>query len=79
MKKLFPIITILAAVLLASSCQKELPDAVKNIEVSQGGQDKNPEFKPSLELKVSEPGQFGAKGGEHQTVNSLHLKQSYSM
>lgn len=64
MKKLFTILTILAAILLISSCQKELPDAVKNIEVNQGGQDKNPEVKPSQELKVTELGQFGTKGGE---------------
>ena len=67
MKRFFTIFTILTAVMLVSSCQKELPDALKNIEVNQGGQDKNPEAKPLQELKVSEPGQFGAKGGE-QTI-----------
>lgn len=64
MKKFFAFFNILAAVMLTFSCQKELPDAVKNIEVNQGGQDKNPEVKPSQELKVTELGQFGAKGGE---------------
>jgi formylglycine-generating enzyme required for sulfatase activity len=64
MKKLLTILIFLTAVMLTSSCQKELPDAIKNIEVNQGGQDKNPEVKPTAELKVSEPGQFGAKGGE---------------
>ena len=67
MKKFFALLMILGATILISSCQKELPDAIKNIEVSQGSQDKNPEVKPSQELKASEPGQFGAKGGE-QTI-----------
>ena len=64
MKKFFAFFNILAAVMLTFSCQKELPDAVKNIEVNQGGQYKNPEVKPSQELKVTELGQFGTKGGE---------------
>ena len=38
MKKFLSILAILAAVMLTSSCQKELPDAIKNIDVSQGGQ-----------------------------------------
>ena len=38
MRKLLSILSILAAVTLTSSCQKELPDAIKNIDVSQGGQ-----------------------------------------
>ena len=42
MKKILIILTVLAAVMLTSSCQKELPDAVKNIDVSQGGQTPNP-------------------------------------
>ena len=63
-KSIIIILIVLTAAMLTSSCQKELPDAIKNIEVNQGGQDKNPEVKPSQELKVSEPGQFGAKGGE---------------
>lgn len=67
MKRLFTIFTLLTALILVSSCQKELPDKLKNIDVIQGGQDKNPEVKPLQELKVSEPDQFGAKGGE-QTI-----------
>lgn len=67
MKKFLTIFAILAAVILISSCQKELPDAVKNIDVSQGGQTPTPTPTPAAELKVSEPGQFGAKGGE-QTI-----------
>ena len=42
MKKILTIFTILAAVVLTASCQKELPDAVKNIDMSQGGQTSNP-------------------------------------
>ena len=64
MKKLFSIFTILVAIMLTSSCQKELPDAVKNIDVSQGEKTPSPTPTPASELKVSEPGQFGAKGGE---------------
>ena len=64
MKKLFTIFTILVAIILTSSCQKELPDAVKNIDVSQGEKTPSPTPTPASELKVSEPGQFGAKGGE---------------
>lgn len=67
MKRLFTIFTILAAVMLVSSCQKELPDNLKNIDVSQGGKTPTPTPEPTPELKVSEPGQFGAKGGQ-QTI-----------
>ena len=68
MKKFFTLLFLLGAVVL-SSCQKELPDAVKNIDVNQGGQTPTPTPTPTqtAELKVSEPGQFGAKGGE-QTI-----------
>ena len=38
MRKLLSILAILATVMLTPSCQKELPDAIKNIDVSQGGQ-----------------------------------------
>ena len=40
MKKILIILTVMVAVMLTSSCQKELPDAVKNVDVSQG--DKTP-------------------------------------
>ena len=36
MKKILIILTVMVAVMLTSSCQKELPDAVKNVDVSQG-------------------------------------------
>ena len=42
MKKLLSILLFMAAVTLMSSCQKELPDSVKNIEVNQGGQTPTP-------------------------------------
>ena len=64
MKKILTIFTILAAVVLTPSCQKELPDDIK-IDVKQGG--KTPAPTPTPELKVSEPGLFGAKGGK-QTI-----------
>lgn len=38
MKKLLTLLTVLAAVVLISSCQKELPDAIKNVEVNKGEQ-----------------------------------------
>lgn len=67
MKKILSVFAILAAVMLTPSCQKELPDAIKNIDVSKGDKTPSPTPTPTQELKVSEPGQFGAKGGE-QTV-----------
>ena len=47
MKRLFTIFTVLAAVVLVSSCQKELPDNLKNIDVSQGGQTPTPTPTPA--------------------------------
>ena len=44
MKKLLTIFAILAAVVLISSCQKELPDAIKNVDVNKG--DKTPSSTP---------------------------------
>ena len=56
--------------MLASSCQKELPDDIK-IEVNKGGQGgqsetptPTPTPTPEPELKVSEPELFSAKGGQ---------------
>ena len=71
MKKLLSILAILAAVVLTPSCHKELPDGIKNVEVSKGDKTPSPSPTPSPtptptptpELNVSEPGQFGAKGG----------------
>ena len=47
MRRLLSILSILAAVTLTSSCQKELPDAIKNIDVSQGGQTPTPAPTPT--------------------------------
>ena len=59
MKKLLSILAILAAVMLTPSCQKELPDAIKNIDVSQGGQTPaSPEI--SLDMNNME---FSAESG----------------
>ena len=38
MNKILTILAILAAVVLTSSCQKELPDNMKNVIVKKGGQ-----------------------------------------
>ena len=64
MKKLFTIFCLFAAVMLTTSCQKELPDAINKIDVNQGGQTEKPSNTTEPELKVSEPGLFGPKGGE---------------
>lgn len=37
MKKILSILLFMAAVALTTSCQKELPDSIKNIDVNQGG------------------------------------------
>ena len=49
MKKLLTILIFLAAVMLISSCQKELPDSIKNVDVSQGGQTPTPTPTPTPE------------------------------
>ena len=65
MKKIFTILCLFVAVILTYSCQKELPDAINKIDVNQGGQQtEKPSNTTEPELKVSEPGQFGPKGGE---------------
>ena len=59
MKKILSVFAILAAVMLTPSCQKELPDAIKNIDVSQGGQTPaSPEI--SLDMNNME---FSAESG----------------
>lgn len=47
MKKILTILTIMAAILLTTSCQKELPDSIKNVDVSQGGQTPTPTPTPT--------------------------------
>ena len=47
MKKFLTILLFMAAVTLTSSCQKELPEAIKNIDVNQGGQTPSPTPTPN--------------------------------
>lgn len=47
MKRLLTLLAILAAVMLTTSCQKELPDNIKNIDVTQGGQTPTPTPTPT--------------------------------
>ena len=47
MKKCFTIFVFMIAALLTSSCQKELPDAIKNVDVTQGGQTPTPTPTPT--------------------------------
>ena len=49
MKKLLTILIFLAAMMLTSSCQKELPDSIKNVDVTQGGQTPTPTPTPTPE------------------------------
>lgn len=43
MKKLLTILFLMAATMLISSCQKELPDNIKNVDVNKGGQTPTPD------------------------------------
>ena len=47
MKKYFTIFIVMMAALLTSSCQKELPDSIKNVDVTQGGQTPTPDPTPT--------------------------------
>ena len=47
MKKLLTILFLMAATMLISSCQKELPDAIKNVDVNKGGQTPTPTPSPT--------------------------------
>ena len=47
MNKILSILAILAAVVLTSSCQKELPDNMKNVVVNKGGQTPTPTPTPT--------------------------------
>ena len=57
MKSLLSIFAIVATTMLAFSCQKELPDAIKNIDVSQG--EKTPSQTPSSTPTPENPTQQG--------------------
>jgi len=54
MKKILTALTILLAVSLISSCQKELPDSFKNVEVNQGGNSPTPTSTPENPSKQSD-------------------------
>ena len=63
MKKFLSILAILAAVMLAPSCQKELPDAIKNIEVNKGDKTPTPSgVSPTLTLTIDNM-EFAAGSG----------------
>jgi len=47
MKKFFTLVVMLVATVVVSSCQKELPDAIKNIDVNKGGQTPTPTSTPT--------------------------------
>ncbi len=47
MRKLLTIFCILAVTVLVSSCQKELPDAIKNVDVNKGDQTPTPTPTPT--------------------------------
>ena len=46
MKKSLTILAILVALMMTSSCQKDLPDSVKNVIVKKGGQTSTPTQTP---------------------------------
>lgn len=46
MKKLLTKLILLAATMLISSCQKELPDDIKNVDVNKGGNTPTPSPTP---------------------------------
>ena len=50
--------------MFVTSCQKELPDNIGSYIAGKGGQSQTTPDTPTSELKVSELGQFEAKGGE---------------
>lgn len=60
MKKILTILTVLLAVTLISSCQKELPDSFKNVEVNKGENNTNPSPTPT----PSDPSQQGTVPSE---------------
>lgn len=47
MRKLLTILIIMATAMIISSCQKELPEAIKNVEVNKGDQTPTPKPTPT--------------------------------
>jgi len=79
MKKLLTIFSILAAFMLTSSCQKELPDDIKNVTVNKGGQgnqSETPTPTPTptptsvLQLNKYELSFMAAEGNDSFTITS---------
>lgn len=64
MKKHITILYLLASLMFVTSCQKELPNNIGSYIAVKGGQSQTTPDTPTSELKVSEFGQFEAKGGE---------------
>ena len=64
MNKHITILYLLASLMFVTSCQKELPDNIGSYIAGKGGQSQTTPDTPTSELKVSELGQFEAKGGE---------------
>ena len=62
-KKILAIVSIMVATMLTSSCQKELLDSIKNIDVNQGQSAANSEM--SLDTSTLE---FAA-GSESKIIN----------
>lgn len=56
MKKILTLLTFLVTALLVASCQKELPDSIKNIDVSQGGQTPTPTPTPTPDNPTEQGG-----------------------
>ena len=56
MKKVLTVIAIMSTIMLTVSCQKELPDAVKNIDVIQGEQTPTPTPTPTPDNPTEQGG-----------------------
>ena len=61
MKKVLIVIAIMSTIMLTASCQKELPDSVKNIDVTQGDQTPSPTPTPTPDNPTVE-GSIPAEG-----------------
>ena len=70
MKKFLTIFTIIVAVMLTASCQKELPDEIKNVDVSQGDKTSTP--------TSDDPMQQGDSGGSpNQSLEGTWIGNMY--
>ena len=71
MKKISSIAFLLMVLLLATSCQKELPDSLKNVEVNQGENGQG-EDSPEISLDTNSM-EFTADGGRHSILLRIRL------